>query len=304
MEKVSFAFALSEEQQRKKKETVKQLMENPHVQAWLKSHQLDEAFLWEHSGRFLDWCKVKEKCEGCAGLDFCRQPQPGMIMDLYLDGMLSNQLRYCDYYRAKQQRFAHRKYYKEMDMLEHYLLVDITALDLRQESLEYKSAIAQVVRILKNGIHGKGAYLWGKPGAGKSYLAAGMCNYFAKQKQSVAFVNVPKLMADLKMMFQEPDAMEERLRRIRGAQVLVLDDIGGESVTAWSRDDILLPLLDARMEKQRLTIFTSNYTMEELLARISVTANRVAEPMAAQRVLERVRTLSCEIFIKGETRRK
>ena len=42
--------------------------------------------------------------------------------------------------------------------------------------------------------------------------------------------------------------MEARLRSIRNAEVVVFDDIGGESVTAWSRDDILLPLMDARME--------------------------------------------------------
>jgi primosomal protein DnaI len=92
MEKMSFAFELSEEQKKKKETLVQQLMKNPHVLAWLKKHQKDEQFVYDHSGRFQDWCKRKEACENCKGLDFCRQEQKGVLLDLYLDGMLMNQL--------------------------------------------------------------------------------------------------------------------------------------------------------------------------------------------------------------------
>ena len=304
MEKMSFAFELSEEQKKKKETLVQQLMKNPHVLAWLKKHQKDEQFVYDHSGRFQDWCKRKEACENCKGLDFCRQEQKGVLLDLYLDGMLMNQLTYCDYYKQREASYAHRKYFVQQDMLEHYLLIDIADIDLTKESLEYKHAYAKVIKILKNGVHENGASLGGKPGAGKRWLAAGMCNFYAKQKHRVAFVNVPKLISELKMLFHEPDVMEQRLRKISNADVVVFDDIGGESVTAWSRDDILLPLLDARMEKHRLTIFTSNYSMEELKQRLCNTSSKSSEPVAAERLLERIRALSCEIFIKGETRRK
>ena len=90
-------------------------------------------------------------------------------------------------------------------MLEHYLLVDIKAIDLKSESPEYKAAYQKIVKVLKDKNQTKGVYLWGKPGAGKSWLAAAMCNYYAQKEKSVAFVNVPKLMADLKLfIFDEP----------------------------------------------------------------------------------------------------
>ena len=106
------------------------------------------------------------------------------------------------------------------------------------------------------------------------------------------------------MMFQDPAAMEERIRMIQHVDVLVLDDIGGESVTSWSRDDILLPLLDARMENKKRTIFTSNYSLEELKDKLAMAGSKKQEPMAAQRLLERICALSCEIFVKGCSRRK
>ena len=304
MEKVSFAFALSEDQKKIKEALVAQLMKNGHVLTWLKQHELDEAFVYDHSGKLADWTAVMEKCDNCKGLDFCRQPKRGERIDLYLDGMLMNQVSHCTYYKEQQQAYAHRRFYKQMDMLEHYLLVDIKAIDLKSESPEYKAAYQKIVKVLKDKNQTKGVYLWGKPGAGKSWLAAAMCNYYAQKEKSVAFVNVPKLMADLKLLFHEPDIMEAKLRSIRNTEVVVFDDIGGESVTAWSRDDILLPLMDARMEKRRLTIFTSNYSMEELKQRLCASASKSSEPVAAERLLERIRALSCEIFIKGETRRK
>ena len=46
--------------------------------------------------------------------------------------------------------------------------------------------------------------------------------------------------------------------------VLILDDIGGESITSWSRDDILLPLLNARIDQHLTTIFISEFSLEQL----------------------------------------
>lgn len=304
MEKVTFQYTLSEEQKKKKEAKVALLLKDPYVKGWMKAFGADEQFIYDHSGKFADWCEMKAKCENCKGLDFCRQKTPGELLELYEDGILSYKVVTCPYKQKIVKDKAHQKYYRDMDMLEDYLLVDVARLDIRKEGTEYKAAVMKVIELIMNEKPQKGLYLWGKPGAGKSYLAAGICNHYAKQKKKVAFVNVPKLISDLKMMFHDPDAMEQRLRRIKNADVLVLDDIGGESVTSWSRDDILLPVLDARMEKKRLTIFTSNYSLEELKQRLSVTSNKSREPVAAERLLERIKALSCEIFIKGETRRK
>lgn len=304
MERLQAVYELSAEQQRWKKKQVEALLKHPIVMKWRKYNVVDDAFIFDHSGKFQDLCDVKETCEQCAGLAFCRQPMKGQYLDLKLDGMLLNIVVPCSYAVEKTKQYEHVKQYRIADLPEPYLLVNLPKLDLQKESIEYKGAVMQILQCIMDENSEKGLYLWGKPGAGKSWLAAGICNYFAQKRVRVAFVNVPKLMSDLKMMFHDPDAMEQRLTTIKRAEVVVLDDIGGESITAWSRDDILLPLLDARMEKRRLTIFTSNYNQEELKAKMSVTNNRQQEPMAAQRLAERIKTLSKETFIKGESRRQ
>lgn len=304
MEKIAFCYTLSEEQKARKKQKVERLLKNPYLRAWMKEYQVDESFVYDHSGKLADYCEMKEKCENCKGLDFCRQPSRGNRLDLHWDGLLQNQLINCNFQQEEIEKTKHQQFFIERDMADAYLDIDLAQNDMAKETKEYAAAFAKVIKLMMNGNTQKGCYLWGKPGAGKTYLAAGLSNYYAKQKKRVAFVNVPKLAAELKMMFHDAEAMERRLNRIKFADIVVLDDIGGESITAWSRDDMLLPLLDARMEKHRLTIFTSNYSMDELKERLRITSNGSSEPVAAERLLERIQALSCEIFVKGNSRRK
>lgn len=303
MDKIQFHYELNEEQRQKKKQLVKQLLENSRIKAWMKENHVDEAFVEAHSGKMKDWLDTIEKCEHCQGLMFCRQPQKGSYLDQYVDGFLKNRLTPCSFTRMKEEQFAHKRYYRQADLNEEMLLVDLSKLNVTKESNDYKMAVFKVSQNLMDEHEAKGVYLWGKPGVGKTYLAAGMTNYYAKKQISCAFIHVPQLIADLKLMFQDSEGMERKLTMLKRVDILVMDDIGGESITSWSRDDILLPLLEARMQHKRKTIFTSNYSLNDLKERLRVTTNKASEPIAAERLLERIKALSDEIFVKGETRR-
>lgn len=304
MEKVTFQFSLTKQQEEIKRQKVEKLLKNPFLIQWRQQYEVDDEFIYAHSGQFQDYCDVMMKCDGCAGLSFCRQPMKGQRLELRLDTVLQQEVCMCEYTLKEHSKYAHEKQYRYFDAVKEYLLVDVAKLDLQNETQTYKDVVMQVLRVFMDSDHTKGLYLFGPPGVGKSYLAAGMTNYYAKKGKKVAFVNVAKLIADLKMMFQDAQAMEQKLRSIQNVDVLVLDDIGGESVTAWSRDDILLPLLDARMQKHKLTIFTSNYRLEELKDKLAIGNGRVREPIAADRIIDRIRALSCEVFVKGSSRRK
>lgn len=303
MDKIQFHYELTKQQQEQKAKLVAKLCSNPRIQAWEKENGVDESFVEAHSGKMKDWLDIKEKCDHCKGLMFCRQPQKGSYLDLYVDGFLKHRLTPCDYTRQREMLFAHKQYYRIADINEEMLQVNLSKLDVSKESNDYKMAVLQISRNLMDETSSKGVYLWGKPGVGKTYLAAGMTNYYAKKKVPCAFVHVPQLIADLKLMFQDSDGMERKLHMLKRVDVLVLDDIGGESITSWSRDDILLPLLEARMQQKKKTIFTSNYSLIDLKERLRFTTNKASEPIAAERLLERIKALSDEIFVKGETRR-
>ena len=85
------------------------------------------------------------------------------------------------------------------------------------------------------------------------------------------------------------------------SDVVVLDDIGAESISAWFLNEILFPVLDQRMEQRKKTYFTSNYTWDDLKERYG-TAEKNGQ-IAADRVMERIRTLSDMVLLIGKSRR-
>ena len=143
--------------------------------------------------------------------------------------------------------------------------------------MEYKHVVMQVLQKLMDEEDTKGLYFWGKTRCREELSCGRDVQLLCEKRVWCCFCECSKLIADLKMMFQDPAAMEERIRMIQHVDVLVLDDIGGESVTSWSRDDILLPLLDARMENKKRTIFTSNYSLEELKDKLAMAGSKKQE---------------------------
>ena len=76
-----------------------------------------------------------------------------------------------------------------------------------------------------------------------------------------------------------------------------------ESVTYWSRDEILGTILQYRMEEGLTTFFTSNLDYKELETALSITKNKV-DSLKATRIMERIKNLTIEKTMVGENRRK
>ncbi len=73
--------------------------------------------------------------------------------------------------------------------------------------------------------------------------------------------------------------------------LLLIDDIGAETTTAWSRDEILGPILQYRMQAKLPTFFTSNLNLEQLEKHLSVTKDSV-DIVKAKRIIERIGQLT------------
>lgn len=302
MEKIDFTFSLSDEQKKLKEKLYQEILKDPHVISFMDENKLDKTYIYDHCGKVNDWIKQCEMCDRCAGLVFCGTAIQGHFLNLTMDDeIMMERMQKCRYQLKKEEMYAHRKNYLDFDTKESNLTISLE-FNPAQESKEYMGAVDTALDFVSNPV--KGLYIFGQPGVGKTYLMAAITNQLAKKGNTISFVNVPKYLSELKMLFKDGDAFDRKIRSVKKVDFLVLDDIGGESVTAWSRDEILLPLLDERMEKGKITLFTSNYSMNELLVRLSVTNNTMNEPMAAKRLLDRIKALSSEVFIKGNSRRK
>jgi len=80
-----------------------------------------------------------------------------------------------------------------------------------------------------------------------------------------------------------------KLEVLKEVPVLILDDIGAENLTPWVRDEIIGVILNHRVNNHLPTLFTSNYSLEELEEHMSISNGNRIERTKAARVMERIR---------------
>ncbi|WOO87605.1 ATP-binding protein [Mollicutes bacterium LVI A0039] len=108
----------------------------------------------------------------------------------------------------------------------------------------------------------QGFFLTGANGVGKTFFAVAVANKrYETTKQPTLFVFWPDFVQVAKRFERESYQM---INQVKHAKYLIIDDLGQETITSFSRDDILNPIITYRMEKGLNTIITSNYELGEL----------------------------------------
>lgn len=102
-------------------------------------------------------------------------------------------------------------------------------------------------------------YLHGACGVGKTHLAVAAALQIRQWNSNVLFAVVPDLLDHLRATFDPGRgvAYDERFNAIRGAFLLILDDLGTENTTPWAREK-LYQLINHRYNERLPTIITSN----------------------------------------------
>jgi hypothetical protein len=101
-------------------------------------------------------------------------------------------------------------------------------------------------------------YLYGPPGTGKTHLAVALGRALVETGAiaSARFVRVPSLIRRLRASFDDRDALD-LADYLRGADLLILDDLGAEHGTAFTASTIE-GLYAERIDAGLRTILTSN----------------------------------------------
>lgn len=161
--------------------------------------------------------------------------------------------------------------------------------------------ITKFIKDYKEGKTTKGLYLSGNFGSGKSYIISALLNELVKDGYTCAMIYYPEFLRILKSSFNSD--FEEQYDYARKSDLLLLDDIGAENITDWSRDEILGPILQYRMDNNLATFFTSNLSKEELEIHLSEGKQSI-DKLKAKRIIERINYLTDDLKLISKNQRK
>ena len=242
---------------------------------------------------------VKElnNCSKCEGLVYCKNRLEGHV---FYPEKEDYQIKFS-YAPCKYQKEMLKKQ-KERDTREK----DIINASFSDVDITDKKRV-KVIKWLKNFYDEydkngefKGLYLHGNFGCGKTYLISALFNELSKKRVSTEIVYFPELLRDIKSDF---DTFADRIDYLENVDLLLIDDIGAEKVTEWSRDEILGTILQKRMNNYKTTFFTSNLNMEELERHLRINSYSDDE-IKARRIIERVKQLTEDMELISENKRK
>jgi len=111
--------------------------------------------------------------------------------------------------------------------------------------------------------------LGGPSGGGKTHLVAAIANERIAQGHPAYYISVPDLLDRLRTSFM-PDSeipYDEFFEQVRNAPLLVLDDLGAQSATAWAKEK-LDQLLTARYNSELPTVVVIITPLEQMDERL------------------------------------
>jgi DNA replication protein DnaC len=109
---------------------------------------------------------------------------------------------------------------------------------------------------------GKGLILMGAVGCGKTHLGCAILNCALEDGYHAAYWDVPQQLE--LMMYGHADDIDQMriLDKALMAQVLLLDDLGAEKASDWTRKELMV-ILDERYRENKPTIITSNLMLTD-----------------------------------------
>lgn len=285
------------------KETV---LADPHIQQFLHDHpnEVDNAMIERSLVKLYEFVQQSKNCEHCPDLTECQNMIKGYTPTLIIQGKTID----CAYNECSKKVIHDARKRQEALVKSMYIPKDILNAHLDDIALDEPSRL-KVVSLAQDFIEQyssnkrlKGLYIYGPFGVGKTFVLGAIANELAEHNISSMLVYVPEFMRELKGSIHD-QSLNEKIEVVKKVPVLMLDDIGAESMSSWLRDDILGTILQFRMLENLPTFFTSNFDFDGLKHHLTYSQRGEMEEVKALRIMERIKYLATPVELKGKNRR-
>ena len=278
-----------------KEELIEGLFQDPVLSNFFIENDLNSMVIEEYLSDLLSYKVGKDYCLDCEGLDKCKQDAIGLEPLLkYENEKIKTFYKECNYSLHKNLQARKDSLIDAMYMPK--MIYDATFEDYRTNTearMEIYKYLMTFLRLYPMGEKMKGLYVWGEYQQGKTYTLASLANELIKKGYNVIIAYYPDLVREFKSSIST-GGVELLINKLKQADILMLDDIGGEAKSAWIRDEILGPILQYRLLDDKPTFFSSNVSRKELGSYMVDNAQK-AEQMKAFRIVSRIISLTEEI---------
>lgn len=238
-----------------------------------------------------------KECRNCKGLVNCKSDMLGHV---YYPTIINKALYFsylpCKYKKKLNKEEGYKSNISLYDMPKGLGDASISTIWTKDKNrIPVIKEITNFIDLYKAKKPCKGIYLHGSFGSGKTYLISALLNKLASDNIKVAAVYFPEFLRSLKASFEE-GGYNTKFNHILNIPILLLDDIGAETTSVWSRDEILGSILQHRMVNNLPTFFTSNFSIAELEQHLSLTKAGTDE-IKSRRIIERVKFMTTEISL-------
>ena len=150
--------------------------------------------------------------------------------------------------------------------------------DMARTAPDQIRAVRRYVRTVDANLHdGKGLWIQGDVGTGKTTLAMLVSKAALEAGRSVAIYSLPRLLNLLRESMDTESGMLTFMDRLTAVDLLHIDDLGAENQTDWVLEQ-LYSIVNARYEAERAIVATTNLMPDELSERLGPrTVSRLVE---------------------------
>lgn len=277
---------------------IQKALEDSYFRALCEKNNITRELIDKHNLSICSYIIKKEKCNNCRSIRECKQEILGYqpILDDYLE------------IGFEPCKFMQNAYTVVSRMLNLKMLAcsieDIKDNDLIQneERTEVLKRMIDIYRKTKEGNYQKGLFISGPYGCGKSYICSYFARLYATLGKKVVFAYYPDLVRNMKQSITN-GGLEETVETLKSAEVLFLDDFGGEVNSPYIRDEVLGSVLQERMVCKKLTFMTSNLEEEMIVPHLAESGQGI-DNLKASRIDERIHALMDFITLKDKNYRR
>ncbi|WP_431030523.1 primosomal protein DnaI [Lysinibacillus sp. LZ02] len=284
----------------------KEILNNKQVQKFVMENEITSSVIDRSLSKLDEFISQTSTCCGAQSTACCSNMLAGFVPELYmLRGNIEIKYVRCEQKMREDEHRETATMISSMHMPKDVLkatLKDLMIDDQSRLEIAHKAAdfIAQYKTMGE--LPSKGFYLYGKFGVGKSFVLGAIANELAALKVKSVVVFVPEFLREMKNSIQD-QTLNEKIDYVKKAPVLMLDDIGAETMSAWTRDEILGTIMHYRMSEQLPTFITSNFDYAGLEHHLAQSQRGDIEVVKAARIMERIKAITIPICMEGINRR-